>query len=149
MRRAIDRALLGSPPSSARISLTGWPARPPRALTSAAHARAPWGTGSRIRPIGPVWVPNEPREIVLFAPPAGVAGDPGALGVPMPGLVLPLPGGAADADGPMPPADFGLAALLLDGTPGWAPDAAVDERTGEVEAPDPRRVAAAESLVAV
>src|SRR5882724_1508431 len=118
MRRTIDSALLGSPPSSAMISLTGWPARPPRALTSAAHARAPCGTGSRIRPIGPVCVPNEPRAIVLFEPVLGAAGVPGALGVPTPGLVPPLPGGAADADGPMPPADFELAALLLDGTPG-------------------------------
>src|SRR5882757_6226530 len=110
MRRTMDRALLGSPPSSARISLTGWPARPPRALTSAAHARAPWGTGSRIRPIGPVWVPNDPRAIVLFEPPVGVAGEPGTLAGPTPGLAPPLPGGAADADGLMPAAAFGAAA---------------------------------------
>src|SRR2546430_17380838 len=97
MRRAIERALLGSPPSSARTSRTGWPARPPRALTSAAHARAPWGTGSRIRPIGPVWVPNEPRAIVLFEPPVGAPGEPGTLGVPTAGLTPPPPGGGAQA----------------------------------------------------
>src|SRR5882724_3263545 len=118
MRRTMDSALLGSPPSSARISLTGWPARPPRALTSAAQARAPWGTGSRIRPMGPVCVPNEPRAIVLPDPPPGADGGPGTPGVPPPGVFPPLPGGAADADGPLPPADFALAALLPDGAPG-------------------------------
>src|SRR5207302_6269493 len=116
--------LLGSPPSSARINLTGCPARPPRALTSAAHARAPCGTGSRIRPMGPVWVPNEPRAIVLFEPPAGAAGVPGTLGVPTPGVPPPLPAGAADADGPIPAADLGVAALLPEARPGWAPAAA-------------------------
>jgi hypothetical protein len=69
-----------------------------------------------MRPIGPVCVPNEPRAIVLFEPPAGAAGVPGTLGVPVP-LVPPLPTGAADPDEPTPPADFGAAPLLLDGTP--------------------------------
>src|SRR4051812_46160371 len=113
MRRTIDRALLGSPPSSARISLTGWPARPPRALTSAAQARAPCGTGSRIRPIGPVCVPNDPRAMMLFEPPAGAAGAPG---VPTPGMAPTPPGAVEDLDGLVlaPPAGF----ALLDATPG-------------------------------
>src|SRR5882724_7141118 len=141
MRRTMDSALLGSPPSSAMISLTGWPARPPRALTSAAHARAPWGTGSRMRPMGPVWVPNDPRAIVLFEPPAGVAGEPG---VPTPGVApAPLPGAPADPDGLLPPAVApplpalarGAAAPALDAPPGRVPAAARDGAAGEAAAP--------------
>src|SRR3954469_8898445 len=86
------RAAAGSPPSSPKISLTGGPASPPRALTSALHALSAVMIGWTARPMTPLPVPNVPNTIgALAAPgpclpdapgvgaaPADPAGDPGA-----------------------------------------------------------------------
>src|SRR5260221_14507541 len=79
----------GSPASSARITRTGCPARPPLALTYDAQARMAGGTVPVTAPRIPDAAPNDPSRISDFAP-AGVPGK----GVP-----------AAEPDGPpVPPA---------------------------------------------
>src|SRR5206468_7748555 len=70
-------AAAGSPPSSPKISLTGWPARPPRALTSALQALSAVMIGWTARPMTPLPVPNVPKTIGARAA-AGPGRDPGA-----------------------------------------------------------------------
>ena len=62
MRLAMARAAAGSPPSSPKISLTGWPARPPRALTSALHALLAVMIGCTARPMTPLPVPMRAEQ---------------------------------------------------------------------------------------
>src|SRR5438270_9665696 len=95
IRRAMARARWGSPPSSAKITLTGWPARPPRALTSAAQARTATGIGATSAPSGPAPTPNDPSTM---GDPARASGT-GAAGAPAlrPAAVAPWSAGAAVA----------------------------------------------------
>ena len=114
IRLAMARAAAGSPPSSPKISLTGWPARPPRALTSALQALLAVMIGWTARPMTPLPVPSVPNRIGAFGPPvpgrvSGRAGRRGSGGVdrPAPGAAgaAPAPGPWATAAGPAPPAD--------------------------------------------
>src|SRR5438552_13027447 len=80
MRRTRAWVLAGSPPSSPRIRRTGCPLSPPRAVTSATQARAPWKNGAMVAPRTPLWTPNDPSRI---SPPVGV--PPGAGPAPAAG----------------------------------------------------------------
>src|SRR5258707_6597577 len=104
MRRARACALAGSPPSSPRIRRTGWPDSPPRAVTSATHARAPKKNGAMVAPRTPLWTPNEPSRISAPEPapdpgPGVGGGSPGPPAEPDPG---PLPAAVPPPDPPEP-----------------------------------------------
>src|SRR5262245_20548048 len=72
---ASDR--LGSPPSSTWNNRTGCPSTPPRALTSATHARAPSAIGAIAAPITPDSAPTDPSLIsALGATDAGPGSAP-------------------------------------------------------------------------
>src|SRR5687768_2539432 len=96
IRLAMASAAAGSPPSSPKISLTGWPARPPRALTSALQALLAVMIGWTARPITPLPVPSVPKRIGALA----VAGPgwPAEAGVPGPGAAVVEPADPAAAD---------------------------------------------------
>src|SRR5438105_7269687 len=143
IRLAMARAAAGSPPSSPKISLTGCPASPPRALTSALQALSAVMIGWTARPMTPLPVPNVPNTIAARAAPVPVsAGDPGPAAVPdgvapaaEPGAEDPAPDDdwpAATATALLPPGTFppgrGRAALgpAADGpSPPLAPAATV------------------------
>src|SRR5437879_539665 len=81
MRRTRAWVLAGSPPSSPRIRRTGCPLSPPRAVTWATQARAPWKNGAIVAPRIPLWTPNDPSRISApVAPPPAPAPAPGAAG---------------------------------------------------------------------
>src|SRR5581483_11258137 len=114
------RARAGSPPSSARTSLTGWAHSPPRSPTDAAQARTPSTEAAMTAPITPLSWPREPMATGSFfgeqsAPPAA-AGAPCPAGVPgagvtdegppaLPGAFCPPAGEAAGAPAPLAAGD--------------------------------------------
>src|SRR5581483_2251206 len=100
IRLAMASAAAGSPPSSPKISLTGCPASPPRALTSALHALSAVMIGCTARPMTPLPVPKVPNTIGARA-----AGVPAlaAGAAPVPGVAE-----AAPAAGRPPPAPAAL-----------------------------------------
>src|SRR5438105_9282994 len=119
MRRTRAWVLAGSPPSSPRIRRTGCPLSPPRAVTSATQARAPWKNGAIVAPRIPLWTPNDPSRIsASVAPPPAPDPVPGADGrappppdpaavpaappapapEPAPGRLPPGPAGAPDSE---------------------------------------------------
>src|SRR5258707_13888334 len=75
----------GSPPSSATTSWIGWPATPPRALTSLTQTRTPVISSFTAAPTGPLQVPASPSRIGE-PPPVGTAAaaDPGTADGPGP-----------------------------------------------------------------
>src|SRR5712671_3277555 len=104
MRLAMASAAAGSPPSSPKISLTGWPARPPRALTSALQALSAVMMGWTARPMTPLPVPNVPNTIgVLAAPGPGRPGVPGVGAAPAGRTAAPVAAVAPVAAGPPAP----------------------------------------------
>src|SRR5438094_603157 len=147
IRLAMASAAAGSPPSSPKMSLTGWPARPPRALTSALQALSAVMIGWTARPMTPLPVPNVPRTIgARAAAGPGLAGDPGAAGAPAGPAAAPgagpetgAPDGvvpAATAAAPFPPPVFSPGPALC------APDAATADGPGPtLEAPFTTRLA--------
>src|SRR5581483_3960973 len=116
IRLAMARAAAGSPPSSPKISLTGWPASPPRALMSALHALLAVMIGWTARPMTPLPVPIVPNRIGALAAVGAPPGFPG------PGVgAAPGPGVAPEAWPPAPaaPALAAAAALLPVPAVGW------------------------------
>src|SRR5581483_6651804 len=110
------RARAGSPPSSARTSLTGWPHSPPRSPTDAAQARTPSTEAAMTAPITPLSWPREPMATGSFfgeqsAPPAA-AGAPCPAGVPGAGVTDEGPPALPGAFCP-PAGEAALAAPLL------------------------------------
>src|SRR5438309_7037431 len=83
----------GSPASSAMITRTGCPARPPLALMYDAQARMAGGTVPVTAPRIPEAAPKEPSRISDFDPAAGPPGREGAAGEPD-GLLPPAAAGA-------------------------------------------------------
>src|SRR5947209_8038591 len=124
-------AAAGSPPSSPKISLTGCPARPPRALTSALQALSAVMIGWTARPMTPLPVPTVPNTIgAVAAGEPGCADDPGTAAAPDGVAARPEPAaeaGATDDEGPA-----AAAALLARGTfpPGRGPPAAAPAADG-------------------
>src|SRR5438270_6597062 len=104
----------GSPASSARITRTGCPARPPLALMYDAQARMAGGTVPVTAPRIPEAAPNEPSRISDFAPAAGAPGRAADAGEPD-GLLLPAAGAFVPARAPAAvlAAAAGVAAALV------------------------------------
>src|SRR5258705_4517402 len=124
--RARDRARPGSPPSSAKITLTGCPLTPPRAFTSPSHALSPIITAARIWPSTPLSLPIDPRMIGALAPAGARAGDPpGTPGVgagEAPGVFEPVPVPDEPPDGWLDAACLGVGAAVAAPAPGAADD---------------------------
>src|SRR5688500_5142971 len=104
IRLAMASAAAGSPPSSPKINLTGWPANPPRALTSALQALLAVMIGCTARPITPLPVPSVPKRIGVFAAGPGVPGVPGAGAAVVEPAGPPAAAGLAPAGPPVGPA---------------------------------------------
>src|SRR5207253_1802729 len=109
--RTIAWVRAGSPASSARMTRTGCPARPPLALTYDAQARMAGGTVPVTAPRIPEAAPNDPSRISDFGPPAATpgTGPPAGDGPAGPALPAAAPGAW--------PAPAGVAASPAAGAP--------------------------------
>src|SRR5258705_12221917 len=130
------RCRAGSPPSSAKMAVTGWPLIPPWALAHLTQTRTASRMGSKGAPSTPEATPTLPILTAAGGAPLGAGAGPPGAGAGTPGVAAPPAAGLPAPDAEPEPAVFDSVGALV------AP--AAEEPAPEPEPePDPDPVAEA------
>src|SRR5258705_6911790 len=117
------RCRAGSPPSSAKMAVTGWPLIPPWALAHLTQTRTASRMGSKGAPSTPEATPTLPILTAAGGAPLGAGAGPPGPGAGTPGVAAPPAAGLPAPDAEPEPAIFvGVAELVVPAAEAPAPE---------------------------